>query len=157
MKPFEKNILLQIRDNPAIINHIENPSTKFLCVAICINPHIIEFINKQFYIVCLRANGLALEYVKDRTVEIELAAVKQNGNAIQFVAKPSYEVQLAAVKQNGNAIQFIEQPSRDIQIAALKQNMKAYNLIKNPDVDTTNMFFEFNKNITYAPGIYLVR
>ena len=45
---------------------------------------------------------------------MQLEAVKQDGLAIQYIKRPTPEIQLAAVKQNKNVIRFIENPVPEI-------------------------------------------
>ena len=55
----------------------------------------------------------------------DLEKVQQNGYAIRFIKNPSMEIQLAAVQQDWRVIQFIKKPSEEIQlIVAL---LKDYN------------------------------
>ena len=54
-------------------------------------------------------NGFALEFVKEQTSEICLAAVKQNGFALEFVKKQTPEICLAAVNQNLEAFKYVYQ------------------------------------------------
>ena len=52
--------------------------------------------------------------------------------AIEYIKNPSEEVKLAAVKQNGCAIKYIENPSEKVQLAAVNQDRTAFHYIKNP-------------------------
>jgi hypothetical protein len=74
----------------------------------------------------------ALQYIKNPSEAVQLAAVKQNGRAIQWINDPSEAVQLAAVKQYGRAIHYINDPSEAVQWAAVKSNGEAIQYIKNP-------------------------
>ena len=70
-------------------------------------------------------NGRALEYVKEQTPEICLAAVTQNGRALKFVKEQTPEICIAAVKQDGLALQFVKEQTPEICLAAVMRNRDA--------------------------------
>ena len=61
----------------------------------------------------VRLNGYAIRYIKNPSLEIQLAAVQQNGYAIKYIENPFEEVQLEAVRQDGDAIHYIKDNSID--------------------------------------------
>jgi len=82
---------------------------------------ILEFIKNQTTKICLAAvkqDGPALEYVNKQTPEICLIAVMQNGWAIYYVTKQTPEICLAAVKQDGRAIEFVKNQTPKICLVA---------------------------------------
>ena len=46
----------------------------------------------------VRNDGMALEFIKDATYELQKEAIKQKGYAIQFVTNPSEELKMIAVE-----------------------------------------------------------
>lgn len=52
--------------------------------------------------------GLALQWVKEQTPEVCMAAVKKNGEVLKYVIEQTYEVCSAAVTQNRGALQYVE-------------------------------------------------
>ena len=48
----------------------------------------------------MEQNGLALEFIKEQTPEICMAAVKQNGEALQYVKEQTEEICMEAINQN---------------------------------------------------------
>ena len=46
----------------------------------------------------------SIDYIKDPSEEVQLAAVKNWGPSIQFIKDPSEEMKLEAVKNNGWSI-----------------------------------------------------
>ena len=71
----------------------------------------------------VKDNGYAIMYIKNPSMEDQLAAVRGNGWAIMHIKNPSMEVQLAAVRENWCAIRHIKNPSEEIQlIAALSKD-----------------------------------
>ena len=52
-------------------------------------------------------NGYVLQFVKEQTPEICMAAVKQYGQALRFVKEQTPKVCLVAVQNNGWALQFV--------------------------------------------------
>ena len=95
----------------------------------------IQFIrnpSEQVQLAAVRQWGYAIEFIKNPTINIQLEAVKENGYAIQFIKNPSEQIQLEAVKQTGYAIQFIKNPSKQIQLEAVQQTYYAIHYIINP-------------------------
>jgi hypothetical protein len=78
----------------------------------------------------VKKNGLALDYVKEQTPEICIAAVEQNGNAIQFVKEQTPEICIAAVSQNGLALRFVKEQTPELCLAAVEQNGLALRYVK---------------------------
>ena len=56
----------------------------------------------------VKSYGLSLEYVKDQTPEICLAAVQQNGWALQYVKKQTPEICLAAVRKEPEVLKLVK-------------------------------------------------
>lgn len=52
-------------------------------------------------------DGLLIEYCKNQTELLCLAAVKQNGLALQYIRNPSVNVCLEALTQTHDALPFI--------------------------------------------------
>jgi hypothetical protein len=99
------------------------------------DPDNIQFIKDPSYelqMAAVKQKGQVIRFIKDPSYELQLAAVNQTGMALQYIKDPSYELQLAAVKQNGYAIRFIKDPSYELQLAAVKQNAHAIRFIKDP-------------------------
>jgi hypothetical protein len=83
----------------------------------------------------VKQNGLAIQYIKNPSLEVQKFAVKQDWWAIQYIHNPSIEIQEFAVKQNGYAIEYIKNPSIEIQEFAVKQNWGAIRYIANPSIE----------------------
>ena len=64
------------------------------------DPHDLEMVKKD---------GMQLEFVKNQTPEICLAAVKQAGYAIQYVNEQTPEICMVAVQQNGMSLECVEE------------------------------------------------
>ena len=59
----------------------------------------------------VQQSGYALEYVKQQTPELCLAAVQKDGYALEYVTQQTPEICLAAVQQNGYSIKYVRQLS----------------------------------------------
>ena len=59
-----------------------------------------------------------IQYIKNPSEEVKMAAVKQDGWAIQYIKNPSEAMQMTAVQQNSWAIQYIKNPSEEVKMAA---------------------------------------
>ena len=58
----------------------------------------------------VKQNGLALQFVKEQTPEICLAAVRRDAIALEYVKEQTPEICTEAVKQNANAVIYITNP-----------------------------------------------
>jgi len=74
----------------------------------------------------------AMQYIKNPSEQLQLAAVKQNGYIIEYIKNPSEKVQLEAVKQNAYAIFYIKNPSEKMQLLSFNQDPDNFYLIKRP-------------------------
>jgi len=84
-------------------------------------------IPEDIALLAVKEHGYAIDYIKDPSEVVQLAAVKRNGDAIAYIIKilghdPSEAVQLAAVKRNGYVIDYIKNPSEVVQLAVMKRN-----------------------------------
>lgn len=67
-----------------------------------------------------------------KDIEIsQLEKVKQDGYSIQYMKNPSENVKLAAVEDDGCSIQFIDFPSKEIQLVAVRETQMLFNLSLN--------------------------
>ena len=116
---------------------MEASNTKMVCSRIRLLREILpeEWQTEENLLKILKIDGLAIQYIKDPTPEMQLGAVKQNGWAIQYIKNPTPEMQLMAVKQSGLAIQFIKTPTLEVQLEAVKRDGWAIQYIKNPTVE----------------------
>jgi hypothetical protein len=92
--------------------------------------------NKFNQINLVQKHGWAIQYIKNPSEKVQLAAVNQNGVSIHYIINkgivPSEKVQITAVNQNGGAIYYIENPSEKVQLAAVNQNYDYIFYIKTP-------------------------
>ena len=70
----------------------------------------------------VRQCGYALQFVKEQTEEICLAAVRHYGHALQFVKEQTKEICLTAVREDGYALKYVHNQTEEICLAAVKQN-----------------------------------
>ena len=71
------------------------------------NKKDVEYLTELADLEMVKKDGMRLEFVKNPTPEIRLAAVKQNGCALQYVKDQTPEICLAAIKQNPEAKRFV--------------------------------------------------
>ena len=115
-------IILEERQKTVDLEIWKDP--KYCLQAVKQNGYALQFVKEQTVEMCLAAvqYGWALRFVKEQTPEICLAAVKQSGNAFQFVKEQTVDICLAAVKQNGLALQDVKEQTAEICLAAVQQN-----------------------------------
>lgn len=93
--------------------------------------YALQFVKEQTPEMCLAAvkkTGEVLRYVKEKTYEICLEAVKNNWHALRDVPKEfrTPELCMICIKQNGYAIQYMdEEKTLDMCLAAVQQNGNA--------------------------------
>ena len=80
----------------------------------------------------LKASGLFLEDGKSADFETQINVIKKLPWAIEFVKNPSESLQLAAVKLQGNTLQFFTNSSEKVKNTAIKTNGWAIKYIKKP-------------------------
>lgn len=98
------------------------------------NGDLLQFIKNQTDEICLAAvrnNGRALQYVTNQTNEICLAAVQETGFALQYVKNQTWEICLAAVQETGFALQYVTNQTDEICLAAVKRYGSALSYVKN--------------------------
>ncbi|MHC6202862.1 DUF4116 domain-containing protein [Breznakiellaceae bacterium SP9] len=68
----------------------------------------------EFRLKAVRADGLLIKNIpaEEQTGELAEAAVRQNGLALQFVADKTLPVCMEAVKQNREALEFVPEEFR---------------------------------------------
>ena len=59
-------------------------------------------------------DGMRLEYIKNQTKEICLAAVMVNAWALQFVKEQTSEICMAAMKRNGYALKYVKDQTPEL-------------------------------------------
>lgn len=78
-----------IRNNPYVIDRIENPS-------------------EEMQLLAVQMNGLALQYIKHPSEAVQKAAVANTARAIQFIDHPSEDMLLQAVQSGWNNLSYIK-------------------------------------------------
>nr|QBK87155.1 MAG: protein of unknown function DUF4116 [Marseillevirus LCMAC201] len=68
--------------------------------------------------------GWALQFVKEQTSEICIAAVQYDGRALEYVEEQTTEICMAAVKKNGWALQLVKEQTSEICIAAVQKHVE---------------------------------
>ena len=100
----------------------------------------------------VKENGLLLQYMKDPSEAVKLAAVRQNGSAIQYIAHPSDELIIESIyHDNYYGLKYLEnleeiQNSTAIQIAIIKDNPRNISLIKDPSEELQLMAVTLNEH-----------
>lgn len=80
------------------------------------------FRDKIFGLEDVRKNGDLLQFIKNQTDEICLAAVRNTGRALQYVMNQTHEICLAAVHQNEFALRYVKDQTREICLVAVQKN-----------------------------------
>ena len=96
--------------------------------------HIIEFKNVRdsFWVNILWKNGLALQYIKQQTLELCVIGINQNIDALQYINSEfqTYAFARTAVQINGQALKYITNQTEDLCILAVQHFGKALVYVK---------------------------
>jgi hypothetical protein len=99
-------------------------------------PYAIQYIknpSEKVQLAAVEKNARAIQYIKNPTEKVQLVAVKKDPYVIGYIKNPSEKVQLAAVKKDPLVIILhIKNPTEKVQLAAVKLNKKAIERIKHP-------------------------
>ena len=126
----DKLFIKQVKENPMLLENIDNPSDEVIKAALKKNGVVIKFIKDQSYE--MRSNPLSIEYMENLEEELQVLAVKLLWNSIKLIKNPSNKVQEEAVKTKGWAIQYIEEPSEELCFIAVENDYDSIKYIKNP-------------------------
>jgi len=130
---------------------------------------------EDIQLMAVKNNPIAIEYIKNPSEEIKLAAVKRNGyewvikyinnpsEAVQLVAvvgsasiiklieNPSEAVQIASVEKYGWSVRYIDNPTEKVQLVAVKEDWRAIKFIENPSDEV--QLVAVNQNLKAIEGI----
>jgi hypothetical protein len=90
----------------------------------------LNYLPEEDQINVIKNRGRHIQYIRNPSEEVLLAAVKQDGEAIKFIDNPSEEVQIEAVKNYPITIEYIDNPSEKVQLAMVSDNGYAITYIK---------------------------
>ena len=94
---------------------------------------IASFMSEDEQVESVRNNYRSIEYIKNPSEKVQLAAVESGGGrALNFIKNPTEKVQIAGVEDDPEALEYIKNPSEKIQLAAVKKDSSAFFYIKNP-------------------------
>lgn len=122
--------LAAVKQNGLALEYCNTVTEEIYHEAIKNNPMALKYIldaykTKKLCLCALNINGLALQYVVNKTLEFCNLAVTNNGLALKFVDDKTDEICIVACMQNGLALQFIDNPSLKVCFVACKENIEA--------------------------------
>lgn len=94
----------------------------------------LQYVKEQTDEICklaVQQHGGVLVYVKEQTEGICKLAVQRHGYALIYVKKQTDEICKLAVHQNGEVLQYVKEQTNEICILAVKQNGRALCYVKN--------------------------
>lgn len=131
----DKILLKQVKENPMLLENIDNPSRDIIIAAIKKNGIAIKFIENQDFEmrrIAIESNPLSIEYMDNLEEELQVLAVKLLWNSIKLIKNPSYKVKKEAVSTKGWAIQYVENPEEELCLLAVTEEYDAIKYIENP-------------------------
>jgi hypothetical protein len=111
---------------------------------------VLEYVKEQTPGICMAAvsqNGYALQHVKEQTPEICLVAVSDCGRFLRYVKDQTLEICLAAVTNYGLALQYVKEQTPEICLAAVTNCGPALHYVKN---QTPEIFLAAVSNCEFA-------
>lgn len=130
LKPSWELCVEVVSKCPGAIRHIrpQNMAPEILYAAVCKNgllltymlnqsirwSHIWETETERICLAAVRQNGLALQFVKHKTLKICEAAVEQNGWALRYVPQQTYDLVRRAYMQNPGISELVDPRFRNL-------------------------------------------
>lgn len=102
-----------------------------------------DYDKNQLYETAVKQNGLAIQYISNKTIPLCLLAVKNNGDALQYIKKQNHNMCKEAIKQNPDSIRYATYKDREDIIRALDYNSKNFEFIEQTE---DNIIYALNKN-----------
>lgn len=123
-------------------------NTDFELTMIKDKPDRLQYIKNQTPELCMAAiqkDPFAIQHVKEQTAELSLAAVQKNGLALQFVINQTPEICKVAVLQDIGAAKFVDNFTPEIQIAAYGEKASSIPIRESSEME--------NETISHTPSI----
>lgn len=95
----------------------------------------IDEMDEKALIEMVSEDGFMLEFVKNQTDNISLAAVRNNWHALEFVKNQTRDVILEAIYQCGLALGYVRDQSEELCIEAVRSHFEALDLVENQSRD----------------------
>lgn len=114
--------------------------------------YAIEYLkdpSEEVKLAAVEQEGDLIVHIENPSEKVQLIAVKQRGYVIRHIKNPSVKVQLTAVKRHGCAITHIKNPSREVQLASLEQDPRAIGYIENPSEEMQLIAVRMNGDTLY--------
>lgn len=96
----------------------------------------IDLLNKcdedSLIYLAKKDSEFSLEFIKDASEKVQLAAVSNNGSEICWIKKPSERVQLEAIKNDPYIFRFLNKPTELVKMEIVKKNGLNLLFISNP-------------------------
>jgi hypothetical protein len=137
--------VISIKNNPSIINQLEDITEELYLLSIKENPKIIsnglldKFNNEQFYIKIIKEDYTNLFYIQNQTFNICLEAIKQNYIAIRYIRDQNVKICKEAIKISACAYFYIRESNHDIDLAVVR---KAGYMLKHIRKQTPSICYE---------------
>lgn len=155
--PTEEMQLVAVETNGLALQYIKNPSAAVQKAALQNTPRAIQYIenpSEDMLLQVVNAGWNNLDYIKNPSPELIEAALAQSGWAIRYIKNPDEKTQLKAVEKNYDAIKYIRDPAPSVQLAAVRGNYEALRYIKNPSTEAKDLAVRENEQaIRLIPGM----
>lgn len=117
-----------IRNNPASLVYIKEPSEKIQLLAIKLMPQAILYVknpSREMIDLALSKDGRCIRVIRNPSEQDCLTAIRQNPEVIADIPNPTQEMCLEAVRLAGHTIGHIKNQNRDLCLEAVKQDLHA--------------------------------
>lgn len=121
------DVVISIKENPSIINQLEDVTEELYLLIIKENPKIIsngllsKFNNEKFYIKLIKEDYTNLFYIQNQTFNLCLEAIKQNYLAIKYIRNQTVQICKEAIKISECAYFYIREKNHDIDLAVVRK------------------------------------
>jgi hypothetical protein len=137
-----------IRENPANILTIDNPTEKMKLLAVGLMPSLIaklENLSEPVLMRAIKACPKAIALLSNPSEKLQFYAIEEyyklhpreklsipSSHILKSINNPTFDMMMMLVKTNGYIIKLITNPCEVLQIAAVLQNPDCIRYIDNP-------------------------
>lgn len=109
---------------------------------------MIGKLDEETQVKLVEKDILNISYVKNPSLNVQLAAVNSRGWSIRYIDNPCDQVKIAAIKNSPRSIEAIKNPTDEMKLMAIESDVDSMRYIKNPTEEMKWM--AINKGISLS-------
>ena len=156
--------LSSIRENPYLIQYINNLDVSFQMSIIKHSPFLIQYIDNPDVLVQMEAIkhcDYMISFIANPDISVQMKAIKSSKFSpfvIRLIANPDVSVQMEVIKYDPFLIRYIHNPDVSVQMEAIKHDPSTIRYVHNPDVSVQMEAIKHDSSIIRHieyPNIYV--